>query len=139
MVYSAVSSSCRRLARVFSVFCDGNYTFFPTLLIAFSFLTFTKIMLVLLDPIYDVFNFSSYLINVINCICMGFSMALVFFAFWNCSRKAYGIFRIAIRLFILQYSFVLIVFFLSIVGFIDVSSSKIESLPNPNIPIRRKP
>ena len=138
MVYSAVSSYCRRLVRVLSVFCEGDYTFFPTLLIAFSFLTVTKIILVLFDPIYDVFNFTTYMINITNSLCMGSSMALVFFAFWSCSRKAYGIFRIAIRLFILQYSFVLIVFFLSVVGFIDMTSSKIEPLPNPNIPVRRK-
>ena len=138
MIHATVTSFYQRLIRVISVFCLGEYTFFPTLLIAFFLLTFTKIVLILFEPIYGAFNLTTYFINVINSSCMGFSMALVFFAFWNCSRKAYGIFRIATRLFILQYSFVLFVFFLSVVGLVDMSPSTIESLPNPNIPIKRK-
>ena len=138
MRYSNLLPSGQRLIRLLSVFCYGDYSFLITILAAFSLLTLVKIVLVLFEPIYDVFNFSTYQVNVISSIFMGFTMAFIFFAFWNCSRKAYGVFRVAIRLFILQYSFVLFASFLTVIGFVDISSKETQSLPNPNVPIKRK-
>lgn len=121
-------------ASFFIKFAKGQYSIIATLIFSAILFALNTIFLDIVEAIMFVTAFSSQQIHVVKASVLCILVMYLHFGIWLSCADIYWFFRFVIRLFIVNNSFLLGVFFLTAIGMIHVGPNVVMN--NPNVPYR---